>query len=302
MSVAGVLRRGSGQASTSRPRSATVPVPTCHRLHQARPSSSSQPRERVVPAATATVAVPAALSTHPLFASVAKRASPLALGSSAWLASCARHIVASGCLEWGPSFQLVFSGSNHFKGVPLSPAVANNPQEWGHLADHVRSSGADGLVLVRPIPSPEHFCVYASPSSVSAAAAASPAAPGCTPGSCPEPSPRASMDGQVGDCCESGSGEQAAAEAAAQAAAAASSAAPHGGRGGGLVRYFGLVVQSAVADAGSDGCWVLKTTGVDPASAALGVCTCVHWTLTKVCQGQPLASQLRDAWLAQPAL
>lgn len=54
--------------------------------------------------------------------------------------------------------------------------------------------------------------------------------------------------------------------------------------------YWGVVLQSK--DGREGGCYVLKTT-----HSAVVDCTCVHWSLTRVCSGAPLFDQVSSAWL-----
>ncbi|GIL66725.1 hypothetical protein Vafri_20208 [Volvox africanus] len=308
------------------------------------------------------------LASHnsgPIFtsSSSSSRGSNGAAGSHAWLPACVRHIVTVlGQQGRSPVLQLVFSsrsgeisGVQHrFETVPISQYVADNPQKWAEFASCVRSSGANGMVLVRPIASPDQHCAFAA-TATSAAGAASPpsgqspqyptrstcltCAPVCdtdtcidvqegvavTPSSPGTSSPLGDdlLAGRVGSCCDSdldmprnaltapstsGGDRQelqpsrlSPASAASLAAVLPSSrtdAAPSGPIcDAGPTQYYGLVVQgSCTSDA--DGCWVLKTTRSDSPGAP-GLCSCTHFSLTRVCQGQPLYTQLRDAWLVR---
>ncbi len=109
----------------------------------------------------------------------------------------------------------------------------------------------------------------------------------------------------MGDCC-GGEGH----DPHSSAGGVAAGQPPlHGGAGssaaeGSSLRtaYYGLVVQST-QPCDTDGCFVLKLESARAASGASGgagspgSCRCTHYTLTRVCHGQPLAQQLRDAWL-----
>lgn len=70
-----------------------------------------------------------------------------------------------------------------------------------------------------------------------------------------------------------------------------------GGAGGACdldsTAYWGLVVQGNTASE-ADGCYVLKTS---QSGGGAGGCGCTHFSLTRVCVGAPLYTQLRDAWL-----
>ncbi|KAG2433444.1 hypothetical protein HXX76_008501 [Chlamydomonas incerta] len=285
-----------------------------------------------------------------------------AVGSHAWLSACIRHIVttagardqagsqAGGAAAGngaapssaggsrGPSLHLVFSSpggySHSFQTLPLSHAVADNPQNWDQIAATVSQTGANGLVLVRPIPSPDQHCVFATAAAAaSSAAAPAPAAPAaaasaspCSSSSCcspsaacspngqllpPPPCPTSSMEGEVGDCCggsRSGGGDNAHSHSHSHEHATSSGTCPPGGAPAAApttagayccphTHYYGVVVQGA-APSDTDGCWVLKTSRSDAGSAGPhGGCTCTHFSLTRVCGGTPLYSQLRDAWL-----
>ncbi|GLI63835.1 hypothetical protein VaNZ11_006938 [Volvox africanus] len=290
------------------------------------------------------------------------RGSNGAVGSHVWLPACVRHTVTVlGQQGRNPVLQLVFSshsgessGMQHrFETVPISQSVADNPQKWAEFASRVRSSGADGLVLVRPIASPDQHCAFAAAATSAVGAASSPkgqfpqspnrsacstCAPVCdtdicmdvqegaavTPSSPGTSSPCGDdlLAGRVGSCCDSNfdparnaltepstSGDHqglhpsrlspdSAASLAAVLPSSRTDAAPSGPIcDAGPTQYYGLVVQgSCTSDA--DGCWVLKTTRSDsPGSPRL--CSCTHFSLTRVCQGQPLYTQLRDAWLVR---
>ncbi|KAK9842402.1 hypothetical protein WJX84_007421 [Apatococcus fuscideae] len=57
---------------------------------------------------------------------------------------------------------------------------------------------------------------------------------------------------------------------------------------------WGLVVQSKF-HSGAEGCYVLRTTRNSNPTAD---CQCTHYSLTRVCQGEALGTQLGAAWLA----
>lgn len=65
-------------------------------------------------------------------------------------------------------------------------------------------------------------------------------------------------------------------------------------RGGGKEKtsYWGVVLQSKVDSNQDSGCYILKTL-----HSGIGDCTCVHWTLTRVCRGASLFDQINSAWL-----
>ncbi|GLC36518.1 hypothetical protein PLESTB_000157100 [Pleodorina starrii] len=270
------------------------------------------------------------------------RVSGGAVGSHAWLPACVRHIVtAVGQRGRGPMLQLVFSrhssggiAQHCFETASVSQSLADNPARWSEFSEHVRSSGANGLVLVRPIASPDQHCIYAAAATTTQGQTSPPQPTAATCTSCTEeacsPSDAASrastpqsevevITGQVGACCGSGNAgrdgrpatstsaeqpQQAAARAPKTAALAA--ALPLLGRDtqgddspcvDGPTQYFGLVVQGSDPSE-ADGCWVLKTTRSDFGGAP-GLCSCTHFSLTRVCLGQPLYAQLRDAWLVR---
>eukprot|EP00192_Tetraselmis_astigmatica_P020629 CAMPEP_0117677096 /NCGR_PEP_ID=MMETSP0804-20121206/16559_1 /TAXON_ID=1074897 /ORGANISM="Tetraselmis astigmatica, Strain CCMP880" /LENGTH=281 /DNA_ID=CAMNT_0005486349 /DNA_START=240 /DNA_END=1082 /DNA_ORIENTATION=- len=56
-----------------------------------------------------------------------------------------------------------------------------------------------------------------------------------------------------------------------------------------VTKYWGMVIQSP--DGGPSGCFLLKTTQ----NVGAG-CSCTHFSLTRICQGVPLAQQFVDAW------
>ncbi|KAK9819793.1 hypothetical protein WJX72_002450 [[Myrmecia] bisecta] len=58
------------------------------------------------------------------------------------------------------------------------------------------------------------------------------------------------------------------------------------------IDFWGVVVQSKLRSS-AEGCYVLKTVrSVDPVG-----CQCTHYSLTRVCRGEPIAAQLSSAWL-----
>jgi hypothetical protein len=61
------------------------------------------------------------------------------------------------------------------------------------------------------------------------------------------------------------------------------------------VRFWGVVVQTRSRPSEVDGCYVLKTVHSGSSN-----CHCTHYTLTRVCRGEPLAAQLAASWLVQP--
>ena len=59
-------------------------------------------------------------------------------------------------------------------------------------------------------------------------------------------------------------------------------------------QLWGLVMQSE-AGCELDGCYVLKT--IRHSDLSIGDCTCIHYSLTRVCRGEPLAAQIAASWL-----
>ena len=57
------------------------------------------------------------------------------------------------------------------------------------------------------------------------------------------------------------------------------------------VEYWGVVIQSRWSSE-ADGCYVLKTI-----RSAVEDCTCVHYSLVNVCQGEPYSAQMAARWL-----
>lgn len=194
-------------------------------------------------------------------------------------------------------------------------------------------------MLVRPIASPDQQCAYAAvaaaplsstgpnpghttssstafspslitcdPCYISAAACTSSGSPSSSSGFLPD---NEVILGQDGMCCGGGSRQIHEAllsdpQPTGEAAGASLPAAVSGSRGFrsnsisdlGPTQYYGLVVQgSHLSDA--DGCWLLKTTRIDTGAGVTDLCSCTHFSLTRVCAGQPLYMQLRDAWLVR---
>jgi hypothetical protein len=63
----------------------------------------------------------------------------------------------------------------------------------------------------------------------------------------------------------------------------------------GGAQYYGLVVQGQHR-ADVEGCYVLKLSRASTASD----CSCLHYSVTRVCQGAPLQQQLLQSWLTAP--
>eukprot|EP00195_Chlamydomonas_chlamydogama_P000717 CAMPEP_0202917360 /NCGR_PEP_ID=MMETSP1392-20130828/70822_1 /ASSEMBLY_ACC=CAM_ASM_000868 /TAXON_ID=225041 /ORGANISM="Chlamydomonas chlamydogama, Strain SAG 11-48b" /LENGTH=108 /DNA_ID=CAMNT_0049610095 /DNA_START=760 /DNA_END=1086 /DNA_ORIENTATION=+ len=62
------------------------------------------------------------------------------------------------------------------------------------------------------------------------------------------------------------------------------------------VSYYGVVVQERASEgSGNRGCYVLKTSRTGTSHLSGSACT--HFSLTQVCQGQPLYAQLQGSWL-----
>jgi hypothetical protein len=65
------------------------------------------------------------------------------------------------------------------------------------------------------------------------------------------------------------------------------------GSGQQATAYWGVVVQSR-RHTGAEGCYLLKT--VKSTSASTG-CTCTHFSLTRISQGDHLEQQFVQSWL-----
>ena len=177
-------------------------------------------------------------------------------------------------------------------------------QGWGLLAEQLVSSGADGLIMARPISSPAEYCPLQQQQQQS---------PGTSSACSPLLTGDGGIAGRVGPCCDSESSapcEDNHAHAAEGQGAQhqhhhhhhhqPGAAAETSGYQGEYVRYYGLVVLSKSAAKGAtgcskSGCYVLKTSSSSPTGS--DGCRCTHYTLTQVCRGQPLQSQMQAAWL-----
>jgi hypothetical protein len=205
-------------------------------------------------------------------------------------------------LEQAPFLQVRQGGATSHHAVDNT--VINAPQLWGSIAEHLTQRSADLVLLVHRLedPSPDRISrrVPCSPSVMTGITSASQA-------SCLQSfeellrtgTAHAEFSGRVGDCCDD--------EVVSQVvpfirSAHRHSPHPHQHRhkvsfqssGGGKEKtsYWGVVLQSKTSST-DNGCYILKTlhTGV-------GDCTCVHWTLTRVCRGASLFDQVNSAWLA----
>lgn len=182
---------------------------------------------------------------------------------------------------------------------------------WPAVAQRLRHTAADAVVLVQPVASGStDACISgccpgtaACPHAASPAAAA-PAAPAAalpSISSCGGVPLSDVLAGRVGDCCDGDASssephtshhhheqQKCAPSGAAGRPAACSESA--------TTSYHGLVVQSQ-QEPGLQGCYLLKTVRTTHGSHEAGGCHCIHFTLTRVCQGQPLAQQLEASWL-----
>lgn len=203
-------------------------------------------------------------------------------------------------LEQAPFLQVRQGRSTSHHAVDNT--VVNAPQLWGSIAEHLTRRKADLVLLVHRLedPAPDRISRTVPCTSSVMTGITSATQPPCLEtfeellrtGTA-----HAEYSGKVGDCCDE--------EVVSQVVPFTRTAhrhSPHShqhsisfqsSRGGGKERtsYWGVVLQSKTSS-GDSGCYILKTlhTGV-------GDCTCVHWTLTRVCRGASLFDQVNSAWL-----
>ena len=187
-------------------------------------------------------------------------------------------------------------GSAPYAPVPLTPAALEGG--WEALSRDLGGDGAEGVLLVQPVPSSEALpggSCFASSSGgeckeCAAAASESPqedSGAAAVASDVPNPVTR----GSVGACCD---GEQGQGPAAA--------APPPGGcqvHAGSVSSCYGVVVLRGSSggsgdSSGPEGCYLLKTTHL--ANPVLG-CTCSQYCLTRVAKGPSLKEQLTRSWL-----
>lgn len=103
---------------------------------------------------------------------------------------------------------------------------------------------------------------------------------------------RAVLTGQVGDCCTAEQRTSSFWDQQGTPNKASAPMAPIGQRQ--EVHYWGLVVQSRLRT-GVEGCYLLKTVrNIEPCTD----CSCIYYSLTRVCQGEGLEQQFVRSWLS----
>ncbi|MEW5301077.1 MAG: hypothetical protein WDW38_009351 [Sanguina aurantia] len=243
--------------------------------------------------------------------------------SISWLAASLPRIVEHTRISDSSVVHLVHAGAQlTLQSVAVQGSSASESPEWPRLSREVHESSADGLIFVRRIPTPNLACsvaacnnIHPSPAPHSTSTSPpSPPSPFTSKSSSPLPT---QLEGKVGDCCDHLPGpEHAPAHTSPLSSPSLGLLASHQAHHvtphahpspassvGDTEQYFGLVVQGRgssqpllgmldPASVSADGCYVLKTSSVGQDG-----CRCTHFTLTRVCQGHPLAEQLRDSWL-----
>ncbi|KAK9838771.1 hypothetical protein WJX74_003047 [Apatococcus lobatus] len=245
-----------------------------------------------------------------------------------WFESCVEEIVKN--LDKAPFLQLVFPDRKaSFERHQVNASIIAVPQLWRSIADYLSASQPDILVLVHPLDDAEtEKCVLHHESKtrgfqqdVMTGIASHPARTSnlqqrlskCA-GQLPAPRSTDVLQGKVGECCDDHEDEAHDGQGRSFPDRASNgvsffqtgNAAVDNQRGHlssptgaypelteQLSSDWGLVVQSRY-HSGAEGCYVLRTTrNSNPTSD----CQCTHYSLTRVCQGEALGTQLGAAWL-----
>lgn len=175
--------------------------------------------------------------------------------------------------------------------VVLVVVAASPPstQAWDHYAALLRAERPELYVFAEEVVCGGDDCVLSRPSTTHEMQSLSPVP---TTSQCAEEltdvnAPR--MSGRLGDCCDEETQQQASSNNIVpllvhqqQCSHSQSS-----------VRFWGLVVRAWNHDDPVEGCYLLKTSQ----NTDLTGCTCIHYSLTKVKQGESLYEQLVQSWL-----
>eukprot|EP00884_Botryococcus_braunii_P008109 jgi/Botrbrau1/1729/Bobra.116_2s0071.1 len=230
-----------------------------------------------------------------------------------WLEDCIQAAVKN--LHRAPFLQLMSPDCvNRFTFHEVTPAVVHVPQLWRGIAEHVTSLDPEILVLVHPIPLDEEDKAEASirragqqrgnMSRVLSGISSQPLAvrehhlrlQACAQ-LVQTGMAETQLAGRVGDCCDGDEVSQVVPFNRGHASHGAQQTFHVPGKGcPSNVRFWGVVIQAKSHPSELDGCYVLKTVHSGSAD-----CHCTHYTLTRVCRGEPLAAQLAASWLVQPA-
>jgi hypothetical protein len=249
-------------------------------------------------------------------------------GPARWFEAAVQRIVRHA--DGQPFLQLVHAQPLvHTQQIDLTAEEA--AAGWGALQRRLAGAAADAIILVQPVPEAgvqlSSSCAATGVDAAVAVAAAC-ALPAAGESACGGVPVADVMAGQVGDCCSdsdspssSDSGSSAPGAAAHHSSSSSSSrsnssragqepadaaagvgprAAPTSSASASAssahTSYYGLVVQAA-QHSQVQGCYLLKAVRTTHAEPSGGGCHCTHYTLTRVCQGQPLAQQLMRSWL-----
>jgi len=225
-----------------------------------------------------------------------------------WFTGAIREVVRH--LESSPFLELVRFGSEEsrepkFSSFAVSDSVVGAPELWASIAETVSSDTADVVILVQRVdnnPSAEHAQRCNSREMRKHVEDACRKLVACGVG-------EAILAGSVGDCCDedeaptksSGSSTLRSSIVPFQTGPSTTrkavkvTALPSGGTGmTPLSGYWGVVVQSR-QHTGAEGCYLLKAVRTVPSSGS--GCTCTHFSLTRVCQGERLERQFVQSWL-----
>lgn len=184
-----------------------------------------------------------------------------------WLSSSIQHLLKN-LGTGGARLQLIFlKPSLHFDVLPAGTSV--QAETW----QVVQRMQPDAVLLMRPIRSPTDYCPVGSEFPAGADDVCSSPAQSESE----EATPTDSLDGVLYSN-EGHFSQDAVVENA------------------GNVQYYGVVIQHLRGENETDGCYVLKTTSNRDSFG----CNCMHYTLTHVCTGRPLAWQLVQSWLCKP--
>lgn len=229
--------------------------------------------------------------------------------AAAWFHAAVAEVVRH--LDSAPFLQLVRFPDG---GGALSPSppelssfsvpdsVVGAPELWGSIAEAVTAHTADIVILVQRV---DPHGGGAAP--VDTRARAEEACRKLVASGMGE----SVVQGKVGECCDrekppagailpfGAAGRAPPARTAVKVKALPSEGPSGAAAAAPLSGYWGVVVQAAAGQAtGAEGCYLLKAVREvsAPGGGAPG-CSCTHYSLTRVCQGEHMEHQFVNSWL-----
>ncbi|KAK9903998.1 hypothetical protein WJX75_002185 [Coccomyxa subellipsoidea] len=238
---------------------------------------------------------------------------PIQKSMPVWLSRCIAE--AAKHLDQAPFLQLMMSlhADSSFLHHSVPSAVVQVPQLWQGIAEHLAEASPEVVVLIHPINmTSSHSNRSLQAARETAKYSSTDVLTGIAVGTEPaltwqqkhaermESCARMmqsglsipALSGSIGDCCDDVAKAQVplANNILPRSRKSDRLKAEQQGLGQG-VEYWGVVIQSRWSSE-ADGCYVLKTI-----RSAVEDCTCVHYSLVNVCQGEPYSAQMAARWL-----